>query len=242
MSRCIFGANLGIPAQIYDVLSCRQGKVYWWTGQMQTMTIPLHPDRPRASKTMSKHEFVHTACKVLYNAPRVCVAKHHHQLIFTAAVQTESDHQFISTVAVQIESDHQLICSVAVQIESDHQLICIVPVQIEWPSAYLHSGCANWKWPSVYFHSGCANWKWPSAYLHSGCANWKWPSAYFHSIYTVAVQIQNQHQLICTTAVWEVRCIVQGDFSLKHCLRAILIWSDQTGSRFSYHNIWGLFF
>ena len=43
----MFGANLVIPAQICDELSCGQGKVYGRTdGQMQATTILLRPERP----------------------------------------------------------------------------------------------------------------------------------------------------------------------------------------------------
>ena len=52
----MFGANLVIPAQICDDLSCRRGKVYGWIdgqmdgstdGQTQATTIPLWPERLR---------------------------------------------------------------------------------------------------------------------------------------------------------------------------------------------------
>ena len=56
---CMFGANLLIPAQTRDELSCGQGKVYgrtdgqtegrtdrWTDGETQAMTIPLRPERP----------------------------------------------------------------------------------------------------------------------------------------------------------------------------------------------------
>ena len=53
---CMYGANLVIPAQTCDELSCGQGKVYGRTdrqtdgqtdGQTQAMTIPLRPERTR---------------------------------------------------------------------------------------------------------------------------------------------------------------------------------------------------
>ena len=48
---CLFGANLVIPAQICDELSCGQGKVYGQAdGQTQATTIPLRPERPRGKK------------------------------------------------------------------------------------------------------------------------------------------------------------------------------------------------
>ena len=43
----MFDANLAIPAQICDELSCGQGKVY---GQTQATTIPLWPERPSGKK------------------------------------------------------------------------------------------------------------------------------------------------------------------------------------------------
>ena len=45
---CMFGANLAIPAQICDELSCGQEKVYGQTdGQTQATTIPFRPERLR---------------------------------------------------------------------------------------------------------------------------------------------------------------------------------------------------
>ena len=49
---CMFGANLVIPSQICDELSCGQGKVYGRTdrrtgGQTKATTVPLRPERPR---------------------------------------------------------------------------------------------------------------------------------------------------------------------------------------------------
>ena len=45
---CMFGANLVIPAQICDELSCGQGKVYGQTDrQTVATTIPLQPERSR---------------------------------------------------------------------------------------------------------------------------------------------------------------------------------------------------
>ena len=49
--RCMFGANLVIPPQICDELSCGQGKVYGQRdGQTQATTIPLRPERSRGNK------------------------------------------------------------------------------------------------------------------------------------------------------------------------------------------------
>ena len=65
----MFGANLVIPAQICDELSCGQGKVYGqtngWTGQTQVTAIPIQPEMPRGNKTKkqiyleSHHLFMH---------------------------------------------------------------------------------------------------------------------------------------------------------------------------------------
>ena len=47
----MFGANLVIPAQICDVLSCGQGKVYrQMAGQTQVTKIPLLPERPMGKR------------------------------------------------------------------------------------------------------------------------------------------------------------------------------------------------
>ena len=55
---CMFGANLVIPAQICDELSCGQGKVYGQTvgqtdGQTQATTTPLRPERSRDKKDLN---------------------------------------------------------------------------------------------------------------------------------------------------------------------------------------------
>ena len=47
---CMFVANLVIPAQICDELSCGQGKTYGQTeGQTQATTIPFRPERPEGN-------------------------------------------------------------------------------------------------------------------------------------------------------------------------------------------------
>ena len=51
----MFGANLMIPAQICDELSCGQGDVYGQTdgrtdGQTQATKIPFRHERPRGKK------------------------------------------------------------------------------------------------------------------------------------------------------------------------------------------------
>ena len=47
---CMFGANLVIPAQTCDELSCRQGKDRRTDGQTQATTISLWPERPWGNK------------------------------------------------------------------------------------------------------------------------------------------------------------------------------------------------
>ena len=72
----MFGANLVIPAQTCDKLSCGQGKVYGRTdgqtdgqtdgrndggtdGQTQATTIPLRPERSRGKKKTILSKFLH---------------------------------------------------------------------------------------------------------------------------------------------------------------------------------------
>ena len=66
--RCMFGANLVIPAQICDELSCGQGKVYGRTdGQTLATTIPLRPE-------ISRGKNLHQA--IMY--PNICTHRRQH--------------------------------------------------------------------------------------------------------------------------------------------------------------------
>ena len=60
---CKFGANLVMPAQTCDELSCGQGKVYGQTdgrtdGQTQATTIPLRPEKQRVKNWDTKQRGV----------------------------------------------------------------------------------------------------------------------------------------------------------------------------------------